>query len=118
MTERPTTAFKVLTGEQMAALERDGIFNGAPVDLQDGYIHLSTADQLTETVDKHFAGQENLHVAAVDLAAYSEEAVRWEESRGGQLFPHLYAPLLLETVVAYSELHRNHDGTVREPSTG
>jgi uncharacterized protein (DUF952 family) len=118
MSEHPTTAFKVLTGDEMAALERDGVFNGAPVDLQDGFIHLSTADQLTETVDKHFADQDGLHVVAVDLGAYSERAVRWEPSRGGQLFPHLYAPLLLETVVAYGALTRNDDGTVREPSTG
>jgi len=117
-TDRPVTAFKVLTGEEMLALESNGIFEGAAVDLQDGFIHLSTLEQLTETVDKHFAGQNDLHVAAVDLAAYEEQAVRWEESRGGQLFPHLYAPLLLETVVAYGALSRNDDGTVREPSTG
>jgi len=118
MTVRPTTAFKVLTADEMATLERDGVFNGAPVDLEDGYIHLSTADQLTETVNKHFAGRDDLHVAAVDLGAYSEAALRWEPSRGGQLFPHLYAPLLLETVVAYSPLDRNGDGTVRQPVTG
>ena len=118
MTERPTTAFKVLTGDEMAALERDGEFKGAAVDLQDGFIHLSTAEQLTETVDKHFAGQSDLHVAAVDLLAYSDRAVQWEESRGGQLFPHLYAALLLETVIAYSPLDRNADGTVRQPVTG
>lgn len=112
------TAFKVLTDEQMVALERDGTFTGAAVDVQDGYIHLSTADQLTGTVDKHFAGQSGLYVAAVDLAAYRDDAVRWEASRGGQLFPHLYAPLLLETVVAYSPLERDEDGTVRQPVTG
>ena len=54
--ERPLTAYKVLTAEQMAALQRDGTFAGAPIDVADGYIHLSTAAQLTETVDKHFAG--------------------------------------------------------------
>ena len=118
MSERPTTAFKVLTSDEMAALEREGVFNGAPVDLQDGFIHLSTAEQLTETVDKHFAGQSDLHVAAVDLGAYSEQAVKWEASRGSQLFPHLYAVLLLETVVAYSPLDRNADGSVRQPVTG
>lgn len=118
MSERPTTAFKVLTGEEMAILERDGVFGGAPVDLEDGFIHLSTADQLTETVDRHFAGQGDLHVAAVDLGAYNDQALRWEASRGGQLFPHLYAPLLLETLVAYSPLDRNGDGTVRQPVAG
>lgn len=115
--DRPQTAYKVLTGEEMATLERDGRFDGAPVDLADGYIHLSTADQLTETVDKHFAGLPDLHVAAVDLGSFGE-ALKWEESRGGQLFPHLYGPLLLETVVAYSPLRREDDGTVRLPVAG
>ncbi|MDR6127226.1 uncharacterized protein (DUF952 family) [Sphingomonas sp. SORGH_AS802] len=117
MSERPLTAYKVLTAEQMATLERDGRFQGAPVDLADGYVHLSTADQLTETVDKHFAGQSDLHVAAVDLGSFGE-SLKWEESRGGQLFPHLYGPLLLETVVAYGPLERNEDGRVRLPVTG
>lgn len=117
MSERPTTAYKVLTAEQMAALERDGTFAGAPVDLADGYIHLSTADQLTETVDKHFAGQDALHVAAIDLGSFGG-SLKWEESRGGQLFPHLYGPLLLETVIAYGPLERAGNGTVRLPVTG
>ena len=117
MSERPTTAYKVLTGEQMAILERDGRFDGAPVDLADGYIHLSTEAQLTETVDKHFAEQSDLHVAAVDLGSFGH-TLKWEESRGGELFPHLYEPLLLETVIAYGPLERATDGTVRLPITG
>lgn len=117
MSDRPQTAYKVLTAEQMAALEADGSFAGAPVDLADGYIHLSTAQQLTETVDKHFAGQTDLHVAAVDLSALGD-AVRWEESRGGQLFPHIYAALPLSAVVAYGAMVRDDDGTVRLPVTG
>lgn len=117
MSERPTTAYKVLTAEQMATLERDRQFAGAPVDLADGYIHLSTAAQLTETVDKHFAGQGDLHVVAVDLGSFGD-TLKWEESRDGQLFPHLYEPLLLETVIAYGPLERAGDGTVRLPIAG
>ena len=117
MTERPNAGFKVLTDEQMKALEHDGSFAGAPVDLSDGYIHLSTAAQLTETVDKHFAGQDGLWVAEVDLEALGG-AVKWEESRGGALFPHIYGPLPLEAVVAYSPLERDDDGTVKLPVTG
>ncbi|MET4898538.1 DUF952 domain-containing protein [Sphingomonadaceae bacterium jetA1] len=113
----PTTAYKVLTADQMAVLEHEGVFKGAPVDLADGYIHLSTAAQLTETVDKHFAGQTDLHVAAVDLEAMGD-AVKWEENRGGQLFPHLYAPLPLTAVVAYSPMKRGEDGSVRLPIAG
>ncbi|HWK36268.1 DUF952 domain-containing protein [Sphingomonas sp.] len=112
-----TTAYKVLTAAQMDLLEQAGRFAGAPVDLADGYIHLSTAHQLTETVDKHFAGQDNLHVAAVDLEVLGA-AVKWEESRGGQLFPHLYAPLPLDAVIAYGPLERDADGTVRLPVAG
>ncbi len=113
----PATAYKVLTADKMAALEQEGVFAGAPVDVADGYIHLSTAAQLTETVDKHFAGQTDLHIAAVDLEAMGE-AVKWEESRGGQLFPHLYAPLPLSAVVAYGPMKREEDGSVRLPITG
>lgn len=115
-TAYPQTAYKVLTAEEMATLERDGRFDGAPVDRADGYIHLSTAAQLTDTVDKHFAGQDDLHVVAVDLAAY--RSVRWEESRGGQLFPHLYEPLLLEAAIAYGPLRRGDDGEVKLPVAG
>lgn len=114
---RPATAYKVLTADQMAVLEQEGVFAGAPVDLADGYIHLSTAAQLTETVDKHFAGQSDLHIAAVDLEAMGE-AVKWEESRGGQLFPHIYADLPLSAVIAYGPMKRNDDGTVRLPVAG
>lgn len=113
---RPQTAYKVLTNAEMKALEV-GTFTGAPVDLEDGYIHLSTADQLTETVDKHFAGQSGLWVAAVDLTA-QDDPVKWEESRGGALFPHLYGALLLETVIAYEALARDEDGKVRLPVAG
>ena len=113
----PLTAYKVLTADEMATLERDGRFDGAAIDVADGYMHLSTADQLTETVDNHFAGQSDLHVAAVDLAAQGER-LRWEPSRGGQLFPHLYGALLLETVVAYGPLERDAEGRVRLPVAG
>ena len=118
MSEIAATAYKVLTAEQMAALEADGAFAGAPVDLADGYIHLSTAEQLTETVEKHFAGQTNLHVAAVDLASFGA-GLKWEAVRGGALFPHIYGgPLLLETVIAYGPLERDEHGGVKLPVAG
>lgn len=116
MSDRPTTAYKVLTTEQMRALEADA-FAGAPVDIADGYIHLSTVSQLTETVDKHFTGQHDLWVAAIDLDALGD-AVRWEESRGGQLFPHIYGRMPLDVVIAYSPLERDGDGTVKLPVAG
>ncbi|WP_448664590.1 DUF952 domain-containing protein [Sphingomonas sp. CJ20] len=117
MSEMPTTAYKILTADQMAALEADGSFAGAPVDLADGYIHLSTAEQLAETLAKHFAGQDGLWLAAVDLEAL-DETVRWELARGGQLFPHIYGPLPLDAVIAYSEVHYEADGALRLPVAG
>jgi uncharacterized protein (DUF952 family) len=113
---RPATAYKVLTAPQMGDLEA-GSFEGAPIDIQDGYIHLSTAAQLTETVDKHFADEPNLWVAAIDLEALGD-TIKWEVSRGGAEFPHLYGALTLETVVAYSPLERTGDGSVALPVTG
>lgn len=95
-----TIAYKVLTAAQMAQFLREGRFPGAPVDLADGYIHLSTAEQLRTTLDKHFAGQTGLHIASVDLVALGQ-AVKWEVSRGGELFPHVYAELPLAAVVAH-----------------
>lgn len=117
MSERPTTAYKVLTAAELAALEADGVFAGAAVDLADGFVHLSTAEQLTETVNRHFAGQEGLHVAAVDLGSFGG-SLKWEASRGGQFFPHLYGPLPLEAVIAYGALERDEDGAVRLPVAG
>ena len=110
-------AYKILTDEQMVALEREGVFAGSSDDRRDGFIHLSTAEQLAETVDRHFAVQSGLHIAAVDLDSLGP-SLKWEESRGGQSFPHLYAPLLLETVVAYGPLKRDADGAVRLPIAG
>jgi len=107
-------AWKMLTSPQMAQLLADGSFAGAPVDLADGYIHLSTAEQLPETLAKHFAGQNDLHLAAVDLAALGD-AIRWEPSRGGQLFPHIYASLPMTAVVAHGPLTRAADGALVLP---
>ena len=90
-------AYKILTAEQYDQFKADGVFKGAPVDLADGYIHLSTRDQAAETVAKHFAGQDRLVMVMVDLAPFGE-AIRWEPSRGGDLFPHLYRPLLDDDV--------------------
>ena len=97
-TDRPATAFKVLTADQWAQFQEDGVFHGAPVDLADGYIHLSAADQLHGTLTKHFAGQSRLVIAEVDLGALGETVI-WEVSRGDALFPHIYGPLPMAAVV-------------------
>ena len=113
----PALAYKVLTAGQMAALLADGTFVGAPVDLADGFVHLSTAAQLDETVARHFAGHDDLHLAAVDLAVLGD-AVKWERSRGDDLFPHIYAPLPLGAVIAYGPLQRGDDGKIKLPVAG
>lgn len=92
-------AFKILTADQWAGWQAEGLFTGAPVDLADGYIHLSAADQLQGTLDKHFAGQTGLVIAEIDLDRLGD-SVRWEVSRGGALFPHVYAPIPLDAVIA------------------
>ena len=92
------TAFKILTHQQWADFERERVFHGAPVDIADGYIHLSTAEQLEGTIAKHFAGQTDLMIAEVDLICLGD-AIRWEEARGGELFPHLYAELPITAVI-------------------
>ncbi len=85
-------AYKILTRDQFALFKSEGSFHGAPVDLADGYIHLSTRQQAAETAARHFAGQDELVLAMIDLAGFGDQ-LKWEESRGGQLFPHLYGPL-------------------------
>jgi uncharacterized protein (DUF952 family) len=106
-------AYKILTPADVAALDA-GNFEGAPIDIADGYIHLSTAGQLAETLDKHFAGRENLVIAAIGLAAFGP-AVKWEISRGGALFPHLYARLGWASILAHAPLARAADGSVILP---
>jgi uncharacterized protein (DUF952 family) len=86
--------FKIVGAEQWRAAEEAGAFQGAPVDLADGYIHFSTAAQAPETAAKWFAGHNDLMLVAVDAESLGP-ALRWEPSRGGALFPHLYGPLLV-----------------------
>lgn len=107
-------AYKVLTADEWAALSA-GAFEGSPTDKTDGFIHLSTAEQLTETVDRHFSGQEGLVIAAIDLAALGDR-VRWEPSRNGQLFPHVYGHLTPQAVIASCALERHPNGGVRVPT--
>jgi len=110
-------AYKLLLGDEMEALERDGRFDGAPVDLADGYIHMSTAGQVDETARRYFADKNDVHIVAVDLDSLGE-ALRWEPSRGGDLFPHLYGVLTIESVIAYRPVERGIDGAIRLPIAG
>lgn len=91
-------AYKIFTTEQFLTFLRDGTSQGAPVDLSDGYIHLSTAEQLPGTLEKHFAGQDDLQLLALETDALGDD-LRWEPSRGGALFPHLYRQLVTRDVL-------------------
>ena len=93
-----TLAYKILTADQWAQFKSECTFTGAPIDLADGYIHMSTADQLDETLAKHFTGQTGLVIATIDLTQLGA-ALKWEVSRGGARFPHYYGALPLAAVV-------------------
>ena len=88
---------------------RGQAFAGAPVDLADGFIHFSTKAQVAATAARHFAGADDLLLVAVE-AAQLGEALKWEASRGGDLFPHLYGPLPLSAVLWARPLRLGDDG--------
>ncbi|MGB0800098.1 MAG: DUF952 domain-containing protein [Planktomarina sp.] len=89
--------YKIFRADEWDHLKTNGDTAGAPIDLADGYIHFSTGGQAQETADKHFAGAVDLVLAAVDTAQLGD-ALKWEVSRGGAEFPHLYARLRLADV--------------------
>lgn len=89
--------FKVFRAAEWAQMQQDGRTLGAPVDLADGYIHFSTAQQLPATLSKHFANEDGLILLSCDPDALAPD-LRWEPSRGGALFPHLYRALTLADV--------------------
>jgi uncharacterized protein (DUF952 family) len=92
-----TLIYKICPAALWRAAERDGVFRGAPLDQRDGYIHFSSPEQVVETAALHFAGQNDLILAAVDPAALGR-ALKWEPSRGGALFPHLFGDLPMTAV--------------------
>ena len=106
------TIYKLLGSDEWACARAAGRFDGSPVDLADGYIHFSTAAQVGETAARHFTGRTGLLLLAVDESTLGP-ALRWESSRGGDLFPHLYGPLPLPAVTA--EIHLPLDGTEPPP---
>lgn len=105
----PPRIFKIAPAELWAEAERAGRFDGAAVDLADGYIHFSTAGQARETAARHFAGVRGLLLVAVDAAALGG-GLKWELSRGGALFPHLYGALPIEAVRSVAPLPLGDDG--------
>ncbi len=90
--------YKIFRASEWAELRTRGEIMGAPVDVADGFVHFSTAAQVHETAAKHFAGEDGLMLLAVEAGGLGE-ALKWEPSRGGALFPHLYRPLKLDDIL-------------------
>lgn len=103
------TIYKIVSTDEWAPARESGRFGGAAIDLADGYIHFSTASQVAETLHKHFAGQDNLLLIGIDPAPLGEALV-YEPSRGGDLFPHLYGELDLEAVLFERAIARDGEG--------
>jgi len=97
------TLYKICPAALWREAEREGIFRGSAHDMRDGFIHFSTAGQVAETAAKHFAGQDDLLLIAVEAAALGT-ALKWEPSRGGALFPHLYGELDFNAVLTVAPL--------------
>ena len=105
----PEAAYKIVDAAEWRAAVAEGRYDGAPVDIADGYIHMSTEAQLAETARRHFAGRSDLLLLTVDLSRFGDDLV-WEPSRGGDLFPHLYAPLPVAAVMASRTFSVTADG--------
>lgn len=105
----PAIIYKICASTHWQAAKHDGVLRGTADDLRDGYIHFSAADQVAETLAKHFAGQDDLVLIAV-AAQELGPALRWERSRGGALFPHLYAELPVNAVRWVKPLPLGADG--------
>lgn len=106
--------FKIVPAGLWRSAEQAGVFRGSEVDLKDGFIHFSTAAQAEETAAKHFAGQHDLLLVSVDGDRLGA-ALKWEPSRGGALFPHLYGDLPLTDVTSVVPLPLGPDGRHRFP---
>ncbi|WP_296165063.1 DUF952 domain-containing protein [uncultured Brevundimonas sp.] len=105
-------AYKLVDGREWQAARADGVYCGSVLDRADGFIHLSTAEQLPGTASKHYAGREDLRLVEVDLTALAD-ILRWEPSRGGDLFPHIYGDLPMTAVGTVRGLAIDSTGTPR-----
>jgi uncharacterized protein (DUF952 family) len=108
MTVTPVV-YKIVPETLWQKAGQSGVFDGAAIDLSDGFIHFSTADQARETAARHFSGQSGLLLVAVDAQKLGDKLV-FEPSRGGDLFPHLYAPLPISAVLWEKPLPLGADG--------
>lgn len=106
------TAYKLIDGREWQVARAEGVYRGSVLDRADGFIHLSTAEQLAGTASKHYADRVDLRLVAVDLAALGD-TVRWEPSRGGALFPHIHGDLPMKVVGSVRGLAVDATGSPR-----
>ena len=111
-----TTIYKICARQLWSVAEAAGRFDGAPVDLRDGYLHFSTLSQVRETAARHFSGQTDLLLIAIEAERLGDR-LRYEPSRGGDLFPHLYGSLPLSAVLWSKPLPLGPDGRHVFPDT-
>lgn len=101
--------YKILRDTEWKTLQTAGQTDGAPIDVADGYIHFSTAETVAETAAKYFANIDRLMLLAYEADDFSD-MLKWEPSRGGALFPHLYAPLPMAGLIWAKPLPATDDG--------
>ena len=109
------TIFKIFRVDEWSSAQREGRFLGSPDDIRDGFIHFSTAEQLRGTLEKYFSAEREIILAEVDVIKLGGD-LKWEVSRGGAKFPHLYAPLSLDSVSEATRHARNSSGDFVLPS--
>lgn len=103
------TIYKICAAAEWRAAERAGVYRGSAVDRRDGFIHFSTAEQVAETAAKHFAGQRDLVLVSVDAGSLGDP-LKWEPSRGGALFPHLYGEMPVSAALRIEPLPPDPNG--------
>jgi uncharacterized protein (DUF952 family) len=107
--------YKVVSQQEWAHAERDGVFLGAAIDLRDGYIHLSDGGQVEQTVALYFADRDDLVLLTLEAGRLGE-ALKWEASRGGALFPHLYGKMPLDIIVSARRFSSREAGWLQKPT--
>ena len=110
----PTPIYKIMTGGEWAVAQASGFYAGSRDDQNDGFIHFSGPDQVAETAEKHFSGQDDLMLISVDAEGLGD-ALKWEPSREGALYPHLYGPLDLTAIIEACPLPLGEDGRHQFP---
>lgn len=108
--------YKIVSRTEWSDAELQGEFRGSPLDVADGFIHLSSAEQTVATAAKYFAGRDDLILVSVDAAALGD-TLRWEASRDGDLFPHVYGMLPLQAVRSVDKLPLDANGNHEFPAT-